>query len=486
MSNRILKAVAAASLALVVMIAVSACAGGSQQAAGRHRLDLKLGGLVPLSGTEEAFGATGQKAGNLAIGEIRKAIKETKAEHTVTIDYENYRSEPRLAQEIAGKFVRAGKTCIIGPWSTGAVIPVASVVAVPKKVIEITPAAGNPALSSLEVGGYFNRTVPPPRLQGQALATLIAREIGGAKNKKVSIAALQNIYGTDLVKTFGAAWQKLGGKISARVVYEQNLPNYKKQAKELVAKNPDAFAFFDFQDNYTRVATDLIKTHKWKASRSFGTDSLAVSTLGQSGGATVEGLRGVAPSYPRLGETAKAFDDLWAAGPPPKYRQPFDPQAFDAVVLCYLSAVAAGTTNATEMRNWIRRISAPPGPKYTWRQLPEAIDALEAGKDIDYEGASGPIDMKPFDRTVPGDPTAGYYDAYRYKDARLSLYASISVTPEKQTIEDIPVEYVTPPVPGVGPPPGTTGASGASGASGATGAKKNKKQNKQKQAKKGT
>ena len=72
MSSRTLKALAAASLVLAVMIAVSACSGGSQRAAGRHKLDLKLGGLVPLSGTEEAFGATGKKASNLAIEEIRQ------------------------------------------------------------------------------------------------------------------------------------------------------------------------------------------------------------------------------------------------------------------------------------------------------------------------------------------------------------------------------------------------------------------------------
>jgi ABC-type branched-subunit amino acid transport system substrate-binding protein len=473
LSGRTRKATAASLLLLAATVALSACAGVSRQGGGRHTLDVKVGDIVPISWTEEAFGASGQKATDLAVSEIRKAITEVKADHRISIEHQNYRSEPNLAQEIAGKFVRAGKSCIIGPWSTGAVIPVATTITVPKKIIEITPAAGTPALSSLEIGGYFSRTLPPAQLQGNALATLIAREIGGAKGKKVSVGALDNLYGAGLVKTFSAAWEKLGGKISAKVVYEQNLPDYKKQAKELVAGKPDAWAFFDFSDNYARVATDLIKTHKWSADRSFGTDSLAISTMGSTGGATVEGFRGVAPSYPRLGANAEAFDKLWTAGPPPKYRQPFDPQAFDAVVLCYLATVAAGSTKGSEMRDWIRRISAPPGTKYTWRQLPQAIDALETGKDIDYEGASGPIDMEPFDKTVPGDPTAGYYDAYRYKDARLSLYASIFVSRDKAGIENFPTKFVSPPIPGVGPEPGATGATGASGATGATGAKGN-------------
>jgi len=46
-------------------------------------------------------------------------------------------------------------------------------------------------------------------------------------------------------------------------------------------------------------------------------------------------------------------------------------------------------------------ITAPGGEEFTWKQLPGAIKALEDGRDIDYTGASGPIDMD-----VHGDPTA--------------------------------------------------------------------------------
>ena len=52
-------------------------------------------------------------------------------------------------------------------------------------------------------------------------------------------------------------------------------------------------------------------------------------------------------------------------------------------------------------------VSAPPGTPYTWEQLPEAIKALQNGDDIDYQGASGAIDMDD-----AGDATAGVYDIY--------------------------------------------------------------------------
>ena len=45
------------------------------------------------------------------------------------------------------------------------------------------------------------------------------------------------------------------------------------------------------------------------------------------------------------------------------------------------------------MKDELQDVSGPPGEKYTLEQLPEAIKALQDGKDIDYEGAAGPIDL---------------------------------------------------------------------------------------------
>ena len=48
--------------------------------------------------------------------------------------------------------------------------------------------------------------------------------------------------------------------------------------------------------------------------------------------------------------------------------------------------------------------------------------ALQNGDDIDYEGASGPIDM---DRA--GDATAGVYDLFRFRDGKIWLFDEVQV-----------------------------------------------------------
>ncbi len=93
---------------------------------------------------------------------------------------------------------------------------------------------------------------------------------------------------------------------------------------------------------------------------------------------------------------------------------PFAAQEFDATILCYLAAVAAGSTDGQKMADELIDITAPGGTEYSWQQLPDAIKALEDGKDIDYTGASGPIDMD-----VHGNPTNGVFDIYQYTSGEL-------------------------------------------------------------------
>ena len=61
-------------------------------------------------------------------------------------------------------------------------------------------------------------------------------------------------------------------------------------------------------------------------------------------------MRGTAPGTPDKGEASKAFDKAYTSrGPEDVDRQTFDAQNFDAVILCYLAAVAAGSTDGKEM-----------------------------------------------------------------------------------------------------------------------------------------
>jgi branched-chain amino acid transport system substrate-binding protein len=83
------------------------------------------------------------------------------------------------------------------------------------------------------------------------------------------------------------------------------------------------------------------------------------------------------------------------------------------------------------MAKELAAVSGPGGDRYTWEQLPEAINALEDGKDIDYEGVSGPINLN-----ADGDPTAGVYDVFRYRDGKVEVFSEVPIEPPDRSASE--------------------------------------------------
>jgi branched-chain amino acid transport system substrate-binding protein len=414
---------AAGIAVLAAMVTLAAC-GSDETRSGPQRLDLKIGDLVPRTGIYDQFGESAQQAADLAADEIRKSAAKAGARHKITVTHADYKSQPKDAVEFAGKLVDAGSSCLVGPWGGGETSRVATKVAIPRKVLQITPSASGDALSKAEDRGYLNRVVPPDRLQAHALVELLDENLrGGARGKTVNVGAFDSTYGTSLTKEFDDVWTGKGGRVGQKETYRLDDPDLPGKAKGLASGDPDGWVFFDFADTYGRIGNELLnsKTSGFTPKRVFGTDGLANPKLANTAPLASNGLRGVAIGAPKRGDAATEFDKRFKARGAAK-RQTFDAQAFDAVVLCYLSAVAAGSTKGSAMETKVQEVSAPPGRKFTWLQLDQAIKALEAGQDIDYDGASGPINLND-----DGDPTAGIYDVYEFRGGKLRLDEQIAV-----------------------------------------------------------
>ena len=402
-------AVAGAAFALV------SC-GDSGDGGGEAQLDLTIGDSVPLSGDLADFGPPGEKAANVAIDVINDSIKEAGVDHTVNIVHEDNcgGADQQCAVQAARKMVQSDDaSCIAGAWASADTIPTAESVAIPEEVLLISPASTSDEITGLEDDGLVNRTAPPDSFQGPTLSQfLVQKALKGAEGKTVNIGARNDAYGTGLADTFSAAWEEAGGKVGERVDYDIKLPTYDTEAEQLVSGNPDGLVIVDFPETYNKVGPALVRAG-FDPNKTFVTDGLISGDLAQSAGEdAVNGLRGTAPGVPDGDPSEEAFDKLFKqAAPKDVDRQTFDAQNFDAVVLCYLAAVAAGSTEGADMAEHVQDISAPGGTEYTFEELPEAIEALQNGDDIDYQGASGPIDMN-----EDGDATAGVYDLYEFTD----------------------------------------------------------------------
>ena len=428
------KLFAVASSVAALSLGVAACGDddsttGGDSGGGETSLDLVIGDSLPLSGDLADFGPPGQKAADLAIADIQSAIDEAGVDHTVEIVHEDNGggADPQAAVQAARKLTSSdGASCIAGAWASSDTIPTAESVAIPEEVTLVSPASTSDEITGLDDDGLVNRTSPPDSFQGPTLANYVADQLGGAEGKTVNIGARNDAYGNGLAETFSAAWEGMGGEIGAEEIYDPKLPNYDTEAESIVGGSPDAIVIVDFPETYNKVGPALVRTGEFDASKTFVTDGLISGDLAESAGEdAVNGLRGTAPGAPDDDPATKAFDAAYTkADPTDVERQTFDAQNYDAVVLCYLAAVAAGSTEGADIASTIQDVSAPGGDPYTPEELPEAIEALQNGDDIDYQGASGAIDMD-----ENGDATAGVYDIYEFKDGAPEPVDEVEVAP---------------------------------------------------------
>jgi len=421
-------ALAAGMTAVVLALGLVACGDDDDDGGGgggEAQIDLTIGNLVPLTGDLAPYGAAGEKAGELAGKEIQNALEQTGSDDKVKVVAEDGASDDAGGVQAARKLIADGATCISGDYASTATVAVARSVTIPEEVMLISPASTADALSDLDDDGLFARTAPPDGLQGKALADRMEKELGGLKGKTINIGARNDLYGTGFADSLEAELEERGAKVAEKVIYDPEQPSYNSEAQQITSGNPDNYVIIDFPETFAKLGPALARTGNWKAENTFITDGLSSAELTEEVGPEVtEGMLGTAPGA-FSGGAPDAFDKLYKGAPGPA-RNLFDSTVFDDVILCYLGAVAAGSTDGKEISEAIIDVTAPGGTKYTYEELPEAVEALEDGEDIDYEGASGPVDWD-----ENGDLSRYIYDISEFKGGELVKLDTVEVEAEE-------------------------------------------------------
>ncbi len=383
---------------------------GDDDSGGGDVGELKVGVLVPLTGGLGPFGGPGAQAAELAAAQINAASGESGL--SVSLVQEDTQSEATAAQEAATKLIESdGVSAIAGPWGTDEVTAVAENVTVPGGIPIVSPSATQPAITELDDDGLVFRTPPSDAIQGRVLAQLIAREIGA--DATLNTGGRNDSYGTALVEEFTNAWEAGGGTVAKNVPYNPLAASVNSEAQQLASGNPDGWMIIDYADDWAKMGPALVRTGNWDPAKTFTGDGLKSNSLPEKiGRPATEGMRATAPTSADA-PAGPAFDTLWNAeiGEP---RQTYDAQNFDAVIVIALAAAAGGSSDPAAIAENLQAVSGPPGDKYTFENLQEALEAAANGDDIDYEGASGPID---FDDA--GDPSSAAYGTWGYQDGKL-------------------------------------------------------------------
>ncbi len=414
----------AVATGMAIILGLGACGGGGGgNGPGSTELHLVIGNSLPLSGSSKSLGESGQKASELAVDQIEQAAESAGSNHSVRIVNEDQGSDIDTAVESAKKLVSTdGASCLTGPWSSEAVAQTAQDVAIPSKVLEISPVATGDDVADLSDHDLVDSTALPVSTEGEALKKAIERALGGVEGFTVNVAASNDPSADTIAQDFIQSWQSDDGTVGGHIVLAP--PPLSNQASQITGNSPDAVLLVDDPTGFGQLAPALESSNAWDPATAWGNDQLVSPGIPEEVGSdAVEGMHALAPGSPEGDESTSAFvEDFKSASPRRVQPAPFAAQEFDATILCYLAAVAAGSTDGQKMADELIDITAPGGTEYSWQQLPDAVKALEDGKDIDYTGASGPIDMD-----VHGNPTNGVFDIYQYASGGLKEVGEIAV-----------------------------------------------------------
>jgi ABC-type branched-subunit amino acid transport system substrate-binding protein len=418
--------------ALLLALGAAACGGDDNgngaaddgdtgQAQEDVSFDLRVGVVTSFTGDLSAFGQPIDQAVRIGVDVINEALQEAEVQgvNVEVVASEDDQTQATAGVEAATKLVQTDNVqVIVGALASSVSTPIAESVTVPNRVVQISPASTSPALSELADDGFFWRTPPSDALQGRVLAEAMAEEFGA--DATINTGTRNDAYGTALTEVFEEAWRENGGTIGQSVRWNPEAATFDTEAQQLVSGNPDGWLIIDFPETFARVGPALVRAGNWDPARTFTADGLRNTELPQEvGDQATEGMRGTAPTSegaPAGEAFGRVFEERAEGG---VARQTFDAQAFDAVIVAFLAALRAGSSDPEAIRDNMQAVSGPGGEQYTFENLADAIRAILNGEDIDYEGASGPID---FDEN--GDPGAALYEVWQFEGGEISTIRS--------------------------------------------------------------
>jgi branched-chain amino acid transport system substrate-binding protein len=326
----------------------------------QNKEPIRIGILIPLTGSTSQFGATMSRAAQIAADEINAAGGVNGRRVEVVI--EDDQSNPEAAVRSARKLIDVDRV-------------VAHVLAT---------SSGADSITKLPHQGYIFRTSPTVTLQGTRVGDL-GVELGC---KKMFFMGPQTPFAQSYIDIISGIFTRSGGAGSG-LIYEDKKSSYRSEVDQALRAKPDVIVLGGYVPDTSVVLKDLYRAgyDGKRIGFSFGINQKLVEAVPAEVG---EGAYSLVPSasvnagaYKRLIGKMKvdALDS-------------YSCQVYDHVNLVALALASAPSAevNGTAVRDNLRGISQAAQGKVV-DSAPEGLKLLSAGSRINFDGASGPLEF---------------------------------------------------------------------------------------------
>ena len=340
---------------------------------------LKFGVLTPLTGAGGQDGPRMLKAMQAVIDEVNKAggVLQRKIETIIEDDQTN----PEAAVRAARKLIEVNKVPVImGTWASAVTSAVAPVCWESKTFL--CTVSGADSITQLPHQGYIIRTQPTSKLQATAHAEFIA----AMGKKKVAVIGIQAPFALSTKEHLDSVLKSKGASVVAHIIYEKDKATYRSEIDQALRADPDFLYLNGYAPDTVVVLRDLYKANinLPKFCQSYAVPQKTLDTL------PAEVSAGTYTGQPSADIEGKAFR-LGAARLGVAEPDSYEAQATDWASLVILTVAKAQVATGVALKENVRKISQGSGEKVY--SAVEGLKLLAEGKDINYEGASGPCDF---------------------------------------------------------------------------------------------
>ena len=396
------------NIALSSLLAFSSCGGDDKSTgADMDTAPVKIGLLTTLSGALSRWAPSHRATAQMALSEINDAggVLGRKVELVVA----DSGTDPDQAVLSARALIDQGVAVILGPVISSATLKVAREVAIAQDIPLISPTSTSSEISALEDNNLVWRTAASDLVKAKVAAE-VAFDSGA---RRAGIIFIDNSFGIGLADEFTTQFVSLGGEVINLIAYPElsgnEIENYDYRAHvNLVMNNePDLVYLISFADDGDKIAiaADGLVSADYRPQFLVELPP-SVESLSQIG--IYEGLLGIEQQAP-----ASANHRLFLSNYIAQYdSEPvlFADALYDAFYLAALAIQQAGSTEGSKIAAQLHGVSTA-GTPVNVDEYARALELLDQGIDIDYEGASGSIE---FD--TRGDVSTATYRVWRVEN----------------------------------------------------------------------
>jgi branched-chain amino acid transport system substrate-binding protein len=350
--------------------------------------DVKVGFLGGFTGPLKSMTPAIYKAAKLAVKHVNDQGGVLDGEKIIMPNADTTCADTTAAAKAADSLVNSEKVlALVGALCSSATISVAENVAIPAGVTIVSPASTSPAITSLNDNDLVFRTTPSDLYQGSVMGRLLRSK--GIKS--IAITYVNNDYGKGFADALAAAFSAAGGKIAANEPHEEGKADYRAEIRKLAASGVETLVVLAYANGSGQtIIRQALESGDFD--QFVGGDGMVNNTL--IGAIGADKLRGMIATKPGVPDTTatRVFKKL-AWGDDLNPTATFAAQSYDAAFLLALAIEKHGSAEREGLSKALRAVATAPGEIILPGEWQKAKALLKAGKEINYEGATGSLEF---------------------------------------------------------------------------------------------